>query len=97
MTKQIFTSFSSDELKGLIRETLNEVNNQIKPIDENVSVDEQLLNPTETVALLRISKVTLQKWMKTEKVPYLRMGRKVYFKKTEVMKALNKRIGINRR
>lgn len=88
--KEIITSLSTEDLKDLIRETLDEKLSQVqKPEQETLPEDEQLLNPTETVAMLRISKVTLQKWMKADKLPYLRMGRKVYFKKSEVIKALN--------
>ncbi len=97
MEKQIFTSMSADELKSLIKESLIEVDNLKNPASEPMPSDELLLNPTETVALLRISKVTLNKWMTSEKIPYLRMGRKVYFKKSEVMKSLTNRIGIVKR
>ena len=88
---------SIDEHKAIINESLMEVDNLKNPIPALVPADELLLNPTETVALLRISKVTLNKWMNTDKLPYLRMGRKIYFKKSEVMKSLTNRIGIIKR
>ena len=88
---------SIEELKTLIKESIMEVENLKNTIVELAPPDELLLNPTETVALLRISKVTLNKWMNSDKLPYLRMGRKVYFRKSEVMKSLTNRIGIIKR
>ena len=92
MNKQIIITLNEDEFCGLIRKTMLEVNQNASPNPVEKSEDDEVfLNPAETVKLLRISKVTLQKWMKANKIPYLRMGRKVYFKKSEVIKTLHKR------
>lgn len=92
MEKIVLTSLSIKDFKSLIREVLEEFAKEVDKQETNskkIKQEEVLLNPTEVVKMLRISKVTLQKWMKVGKVPYYRLGRKVYFKESELLETIN--------
>lgn len=94
MERIIFTSYSEDEQKTLFREVIVEIKLEQEKLENQtnkVNLNEKLLNPTEVVKLIRISKVTLQKWMKSGKVPYYRLGRKVYFRECGLLDTINLR------
>lgn len=56
------------------------------PIEEDT-----LLNREETAKLLGISTVTLWKWTYKNILPAFRMGKKIFYKKSEVLNALQKK------
>lgn len=94
LEKIVLTSLSIEDFKNIIRVVLVEFTEELDKQETKSKKDiheEILLNPTEIVKLLRISKVTLQKWMKAGKVPYYRLGRKVYFKESELLDTINLR------
>ncbi len=53
--------------------------------------DDTLLNREETAKLLGISTVTLWKWTCKNILPAFRMGKKIFYKKSEVLNALQKK------
>jgi excisionase family DNA binding protein len=69
---------------------LNEWEDSKKPIKqvENKESNEIYLSQRETAKFLRISLPTLISWKKSGKVPYYQKGRKVLFKKSEVLEAM---------
>ncbi|VTP93927.1 helix-turn-helix domain-containing protein [Sphingobacterium daejeonense] len=54
---------------------------------------EKLLTKKEMAAELDISLVSLTDWMKQGRIPYMRMGKRIYFKKQEVVASM---AGFNR-
>ena len=54
---------------------------------------EKLLTKKEMADELDISLVSLTDWMKQGKIPYMRMGKRIYFKKQEVVASM---AGFNR-
>lgn len=46
---------------------------------------EELMNIDEVCKYLRVSKVTIHKWKKNKLIKAYRIGRKIYFKKTELI------------
>jgi excisionase family DNA binding protein len=52
--------------------------------------EDQLIKLNEVAELLHVSKVTIFAWKKAGKIPFYRISNKVYFKKQEVIDALNK-------
>lgn len=91
MEQLIFTTLSADELKTLFREVLIEFKTEQELLDKQSKKskpEEVLLNPSEVTALLRISKVTLQKWCVKGHLKKYTLGRKVFFKKSEILEAL---------
>ena len=54
-------------------------------------LEERLLSKRELAAELGVSLVTLSDWMK-KGLPFLRLHRRVYFKKSEVLKIMQQEI-----
>lgn len=52
--------------------------------------DEIYLSQRETAKFLRVSLPTLIAWKKSGKLPYYQNGRKVLFKKSELLEAMRK-------
>jgi len=87
--KFIVTNYDRNELISIIREAFREelkesLNQKEKETDYNL-----LLTRKEVSDLLKVSLVTVSKYMKEGKFPYHRLGRHIYFKKGDVMKALD--------
>ncbi len=53
--------------------------------------EDKLLNRFETAKLLGISTVSLWKWTSKSIIPAYRMGKKIFYKKSEVLAALQKK------
>jgi len=59
-------------------------------IDPVPPEDSNLLNMTETIAFLKVSKVTIHNWKKAGIIKSHKMGRKLYFKKSELLEAIKR-------
>lgn len=79
-----FILTTKEELRALVHDIINE-----RPIVQSPTVDE-LLTRQEAAALLKVSLVTLDTWVRQGKVPAMRIGRKVRFQKSAVEKSLKK-------
>ena len=91
MERLILTTLDVEELKVLFREVLIEFKEEQDKLEthaKKAKPEDVLLNPSEVTALLRISKVTLQKWCVKGHLKRYTLGRKVFFKKNEIMEAL---------
>ena len=58
--------------------------------------DERLLSKRELAEELGVSLVTLTEWMK-KGLPYLRLQKRVYFKRSEVLAIMQQKAGGNRK
>jgi hypothetical protein len=86
--KFIVTNYDQNELISLIREAFREelkesLNQQEKEIDYNV-----LVTRKEVAEMLKVSLVTVSKYQRAGKLQPYRIARHVYFKKGEILKAL---------
>ncbi len=52
--------------------------------------EDQLIKIDEVCKILQVSKVTVHSWKKAGKIPFHRISNKVYFKKSEILEALQK-------
>lgn len=50
---------------------------------------DDLLNIEDIQKIFHVSKVTVHKWKKKGLIPFYKMNRKVYFKKSEVISSMN--------
>jgi len=95
MEKLIIMSLNSDELKSLIVDAVKyahqEINNGV--ISEDT---EDYLDQREAAKFLRVSLPTIINWKKTNKIPYYQEGRKVLFKKSELLKVMHKNASLLR-
>lgn len=86
--KFLVTNYDRDELISMIKEAFKDelketLKQQKKPDDYEV-----LLSRNEVAKLLKVSLITVSKYQRAGKLPYSRLGRHVYFKKGDIMKAL---------
>lgn len=81
-------------LKECIREAIKEEFQLIiADLRKSTSISEQqgfekLLTKKEMADELDISLVSLTEWMKQGRVPYMRLGKRIYFKKLEVINSM---------
>lgn len=68
-----------------------ELQEHFKAVDSQPPDSEKLLSKQELAAELGVSLVTLTDWMK-KGLPYLRLHKRVYFKKSEVLGAMQQTI-----
>jgi len=90
MEKIITTTFNSNEFKKLIIEAVKEVTLQNDLFDTQKEERLIYLDQREAAKFLRISLPTIIRWKKANKIPYYQEGRKVLFRKDELLKVLQK-------
>jgi hypothetical protein len=84
--------FSTNALSQCIREAVRaELQQHFKTGGSQPQDSEKLLSKQELAAELGVSLVTLTDWMK-KGLPYLRLHKRVYFKKSEVLNAMQQTI-----
>ena len=81
--KQIFTNITEDRFRELIREVIRE---EISGL--NHAETEDLIKAKEACEYLKISKVTLYKWLNQGKITGYYLGTRLFFKKSEITNAL---------
>ena len=84
MTKQTVLITESD-LSNLIRSAV------LSALAENRSLskpDNTLLTQLQTAEFLKISIPTLMQWKEKKLIPYTQIGRKIFFKKQDVLQAI---------
>ena len=80
----VFFSLSKNELTTLIEQAIEKVFRQNK-IDLK---KRELFNSKQLCEWLQISNSTLNVWKRENKIPYKRMGKRIFFSKIEVVEAL---------
>ena len=86
MQNHIFIPMTVDQLKLIITECIKKVQPEKVPKDK----EDELIKIQEVAKLLSVSKVTIHEWKKKGIIPFHRMGRRVFFKKHEILEALKK-------
>jgi len=80
MENIILISIAEDKLKDIIKEA---VQDEFKRKREK-----EVMNFKETCEFLGISSSALNKWKAANKIPYNKMGKRLFFKKAELLAAL---------
>ncbi len=90
----LFVAMPFDEFTELIQKTIKNELKNFSIVPQPVQTEE-LLSIEEAGRLLHVSKVTIHKWKKQKLIKAYRIGRKIYFKRQELIEAvaLNERIG----
>ena len=91
--KTSFIQIESTNSEDFKKEIISGVLTALKNFASNGQNDEndQLLTREETAKLLSISLVTLWTWTKEDLIPAYRIGNKVRYKKSEILKSLVKK------
>lgn len=80
MNSQVFTTLSIEELRNLIKESVRE--------EINRKEDKKIMSFKETCNFLECSASALNKWKSESRIPFKKLGKRVYFVKDEIIKAL---------
>jgi predicted DNA-binding transcriptional regulator AlpA len=84
-TKEILLlSISVEDLKEIIREVIRE---ELNPKEEK-----ELLNFRESYEYLGCSASTLNRWKAQGKIPYRKLGKRIFFLRSELISSLDKTI-----
>ena len=75
-----------DAIKEEMRLIITDVQNMTTISNQQLS--EKLFTKREMADELDISLVSLTEWMKQGRIPYMRMGKRIYFKKQEVVNSM---------
>jgi excisionase family DNA binding protein len=83
----LFTQITFDELLKVIRES---VKGEIEQFANGMAANqkEELISIDEASVLLHVSKVTIHKWKKGRLIQSYRIGRRIYFKKNELLDSM---------
>lgn len=76
----VLISLSQDQLKEIVREAVHQ--------ELSVKHEKEFLNFKETCALLTISPSALNKWKSKNLIPFQKLGKRIFFKREELMKSL---------
>ncbi len=85
MCDQLVVTLKVDELKAIISESISTALSKAPPAPE----EEIILKRVDVARLFKISYVTLNQWMRDGRIIYHRINSRIFFKKSEVMQALN--------
>jgi predicted DNA-binding transcriptional regulator AlpA len=80
MDNIVLISIPQDKLKDLIREAIRE--------ELSYKKDKELLNFKETCEFLGISPSALNKWKSENRIPYKKLGKRVFFNRQELLESL---------
>ncbi|MGY6522425.1 MAG: helix-turn-helix domain-containing protein [Mongoliitalea sp.] len=89
MQNVILSTYTPEELTGMINNAIKEAVKDIKP-QESAPTSEKLLTRKETADKLKISLVTLNDWTKRGLIQSYIIGGRVLYKEKEIEASLNK-------
>jgi excisionase family DNA binding protein len=86
---EILFKIPSEQKAAFLREIKNALKEELEEIkavaNKEASHDEEYLNRQEACKFLRCSLATLYNYQKAGRIPFLKIGRKVLFKKSELI------------
>ena len=95
MESHILLTLDESDLRTIVRETIREEIKELM-IFVHKEMDETLLTRKETAELLKITLPTLHNYQKEDRLKSYRIGRRVFFKKREILDAVNPSIKYQR-
>lgn len=89
MEKTLFTTLNVDDLTDIITKCVTDAVALKSKESSQTPPSDDLLNIEDIQKIFHVSKVTVHKWKKKGLIPFYKMNRKVYFKKSEVISSMN--------
>ncbi len=80
MNSQVFISMTKEELESIIKDAVTQA--------LEIKQEKELLNFKETCEFLGCSSSALNKWKSENKIPYKKLGKRVFFHRQEIIEAL---------
>jgi len=87
MKKEIFTNLEIQDIETLVRNCIREELEEFRKDKE----EDELMKANEVCKYLKISKVTLYKWLREGKISGYYLATRLFFWKSEIIKALNRK------
>lgn len=84
MTDQLLVTLNVIELRKILNECIADALSNISQKSE----EEKLLKRKDVAKFFGISLVTLNKWRRQHKIPFLKINSRIYFKHSEILEAL---------
>ncbi len=89
MKNTILFSLTLDEFKDILKESISEMTLAKQSPKDNRS-EESFLTQRQAAKYLQITEPTIIKWKKENRIPYYQNGRRILYKKSELLQALRK-------
>jgi excisionase family DNA binding protein len=89
MNTTVFVAMPFVEFQELIQQAVNAAFEKYTKQLFDANNSEELMSVEEAGAFLHVSKVTIFKWKKNKKIASYRFGRKIYFKKQELLNSMD--------
>lgn len=86
-----------EELKTLITEAVTVAVNESLQNLKSISETEEILRRKDVAKELKVSLVTVSQWMKDGKLPYHRIASRIFFKRSEILEAMQLPLKYRRR
>ena len=80
MDNIILISIDKDELSSIIKSAIH--------VELSQKKEKELMNFKETYEFLNISPSTLNKWKSESKIPFKKLGKRIFFSRADVMQSL---------
>lgn len=84
MKQYVHTSIPILEFQKLVRKCIQEELQHLSLQDS----DEAIIKTDEVCQMFQVSKVTLHQWRKQGLIPFYRIGSRIFFKKSELISAM---------
>ena len=89
MEQLLITNYQREDLESLIKKCLKEVlKDYLLENAQQETEKEEILSIEDVQKIFNVSKVTIHKWKKKGLIPYYKMNRKLYFKRSEILGSL---------
>lgn len=88
MHEMVFTSIKVEDLLDLFTDRIKNELSVKNSEKKDIPMTEDLLSIEDIQKIFNVSKVTVHKWKKKGLIPFYKMNRKVYFKKSEVINSM---------
>ena len=88
MDKVLLTTIEIIELKAIISDCISKELANIQLANNQQEKADKLLKTNDVARLLQVSGVTVATWKKEGKLPFLRIGNRVFFKESEVLNSM---------
>ncbi len=83
----LITELCPEEFRTLMEGTIRKVLGELAQPNKS-RIESQLISDEELEKLMGVSKATLYLWRRDGKLPYQRIGKKIFYKMSEVEKAM---------
>jgi excisionase family DNA binding protein len=85
----VFVTMPADEFQLLLQKAVEDAFERIAAKFNSPIKTEELMSMEETCKFFQVSRVTIQQWKKSKKINAYRIGRKLYFKKHELISSMD--------